>query len=159
MKIVLHPIGTLHTPFNTLEDMPIQPAGRTTAEGWAEIFEQYAQGLNDLDGFSHLILVYHLHKAERTDLTVVPFLDDQPRGVFATRAPTRPNHIGLSVVRLKSLEGRTLKLTDLDMLDGTPLLDLKPYVPDFDHPPEVRIGWLEAARAKMDESTSDDRFK
>jgi len=142
MKIQFHPIGIIHSPFTTLEQMPIQPTGAANREGYIEIFPEYQDGLKDLDGFSHIILLYHLHKASRVDLTVTPFLDRQPRGVFATRAPTRPNPIGLSIVKLVRIEGGTVHLANVDILDGTPLLDIKPYVPQFDQPDDVRIGWL-----------------
>jgi tRNA-Thr(GGU) m(6)t(6)A37 methyltransferase TsaA len=138
--------------------MPIQPTGEAASPGTAEIFAEFAEGLKDLAGFSHVILLYHLHKAARVDLTLTPFLDSEPRGVFATRAPTRPNPIGLSVVELLSVEGTILRLGKLDVLDGTPLLDIKPYVPGFDRPARVRIGWLVKARRRAQTTVSDDRF-
>jgi tRNA-Thr(GGU) m(6)t(6)A37 methyltransferase TsaA len=124
-----------------------------------EVLEEYAPGLKDLQGFSHIILLYHLHRAQRYTLAVTPFLDTQQRGLFATRAPKRPNPIGLSVVKLVRVEGCLLHVENVDMLDGTPLLDIKPYVPEFDHQPEVRIGWLENARDRMAGRRSDDRFR
>jgi tRNA (adenine37-N6)-methyltransferase len=158
ITITYQPIGIIHSPFSDLKDMPIQPASRTSAPGTAEIFPQYAPALLDLDGFSHIILIYHLHRVTRTDLTVTPFLDDQPHGVFATRAPTRPNPIGLSIVRLERIQGTTLYLEDIDILDGTPLLDIKPYVPDFDCQPDAIAGWLEKSREKLRSTSSDERF-
>ena len=152
------PIGVIHSPFKDLKNMPIQPSASASAPGHAEVFPEFAPGLKDLDGFSHVILVYHLHRTTRVNLLVTPLLDRQPRGVFATRAPTRPNPIGLSVVQLERIEGNKLYLSNLDVLDGTPLLDIKPYVPDFAGPEDVRIGWLEAARARIKEQKSDNRF-
>jgi tRNA-Thr(GGU) m(6)t(6)A37 methyltransferase TsaA len=158
MEITYHPIGLIHSRFISLEQMPIQPSGETSAPGTVEVYPQYTEGLKDLDGFSHIILLYHLHQVHRTDLTVRPFLGKEARGVFATRAPTRPNPIGLSVVKLDRVEGNLLYIANLDILDGTPLLDIKPFVPEFDHPTEVRVGWLEAANGKVRSTRSDDRF-
>jgi len=158
MDITLHPIGVIHSPFTDLADMPIQPSGEASASGTLEIFPQFSAGLKDLEGFSHIILLYYLHKVSRMQLTVTPFLDSEPRGVFATRAPVRPNPIGLSVVLLQKIEGNTLFVAQLDVLDGTPLLDIKPYVPEFDKRAEVRIGWLEHARGKARFTRSDRRF-
>ena len=139
--------------------MPIQPTGEASAPGTVEIFPEFEDGLKDLDGFSYLILLYFLHKVSGGKLTVTPFLDSEPRGIFATRAPTRPNPIGLSVVRLLGIEGNMLRVENLDILDGTPLLDIKPYVPEFDYRPEARTGWLERAQGKAREIKSDDRFR
>ncbi len=158
MDIVYHPIGILHTPFHDLRDMPIQPTGTASAPGTAEIFPEYADGLRDLDGFSHVILLFHMHQVREARLRVVPFLDSEPRGVFATRAPSRPNPIGLSIVRLLSVDRCTLHLGNLDILDGTPLLDLKPYVPGFDRPARARAGWLQARQKDVKRRRSDDRF-
>ena len=158
MHISLEPIGTIHSPFTDLKDMPIQPVGDACRPGTAVILPEFVDGLKDLSGFSHLILLYHFHKAPRTDITVKPFLDPEPKGVFATRAPTRPNHIGLSVVELVKVEGAVLHLARVDILDGTPLLDIKPFVPEFDQPSGVRTGWLAAARGSVQTMTSDDRF-
>jgi len=138
--------------------MPIQPSGEASAPGTVEIYPEFAGGLKDLEGFSDIILLYHLHKVSHTQLTVVPFLDSQPHGVFATRAPVRPNPIGLSVVPLQKIEGNILYIDRLDILEGTPLLDIKPYVPEFDERTEVRIGWLEQARGKARFARSDNRF-
>lgn len=158
MDITYHPIGLLHTPFHDLRDMPIQPSGAASAPGTAEIYAEYAEGLQDLDGFSHVILLYHLHQVREAKLRVVPFLDSEPRGVFATRSPSRPNPIGLSIVRLLRVDGRMLHLGNLDILDGTPLLDLKPYVPGFDRPARARAGWLQAQQKNVIHRRSDDRF-
>ena len=120
---------------------------------------EFADGLRDLHGFSHVILLYHFHRVTQVRLTVVPFMDDEPRGVFATRAPSRPNPIGLSVVRLLGIEGNVLHVENVDIVDGTPLLDIKPYVPAFDHNEAERIGWLEATEHRVKEQKSDGRFK
>ena len=158
MRIIYRPIGAIHSPFKDLKEMPIQPAGRASVPGIAEVLPEFAEGLKDLEGFSHVILLYHLHEVRRADLTVTPFLDSEVRGVFATRAPTRPNPIGLSIVELLRVEGNRLYLGNVDILDGTPLLDIKPYVPEFDQPAEARAGWLEAVRGKVRTVKSDDRF-
>lgn len=140
--------------------MPIQPAGARGVRGKVELEPAYAEGLDDLEGFSHLYLIYHFHRSKGFKLKVKPFLEDVKRGLFATRAPARPNPVGLSVVRLVEIKGSVLVVEDLDVIDGTPLLDLKPFVPDFDVPRgEVRTGWLEAHRGRAEALRSDDRFK
>jgi len=139
-QILLNPIGVIHTPFKTPAEAPIQ-ASRSYAEGWAEVYPEYTQGLQDIEAFSHVFLIYHLHKATETRLLVEPFLDDQVHGVYATRHPARPNHIGISVVRLLSRQENRLLLSGVDMLDETPLLDIKPYLPDFDQRDGVQVGW------------------
>ena len=151
-------IGTIHSPFTSLEGMPIQPVGASGVKGTIEILEDYADGLKDLDGFSHIILLYLFHRSRGFKLRVLPYMDTTLRGVFATRAPKRPNPIGLSVVRLEKIEGRVLNIDGVDILDGTPLLDIKPYVPDFDPQGEVRTGWLEKADKSAPGERSDDRF-
>jgi len=159
MKVTYRPIGSIHSPFTDLKDMPIQPTREASDPGIAEVLPEFAAGLKDLEGFSHVILLYHLHKVRRVDLAVTPFLGSESRGVFATRAPTRPNPIGLSVVELVRIEGNRLYLGNVDILDGTPLLDIKPYVPEFDQPAAARAGWLEEARGKVRSAKSDDRFR
>ena len=154
----ISPIGTIHSPFTRLAGMPIQPVGASGVKGTVEIFEDYAGGLQDLDGFSHIILLFLFHKSRGFQLRVLPFMDTSPRGVFATRAPRRPNPIGLSVVRLEKILGRVLHIDGVDILDGTPLLDIKPYVPDFDPRGEVRTGWLDKASKATPGERSDDRF-
>ena len=158
MKVTYHPIGVIRSPFRDLVSMPIQPASAASAPGTIEIFAPFVEGLKDLDGFSHLILLCHLHEVKGTSLTVTPFLDSVPRGIFATRAPARPNPIGLSVVKLIRIEGPILHIEDLDVLNGTPLLDLKPYVPEFDQRPDAKIGWLERVKGNVKAQVSDDRF-
>lgn len=159
MRIEYRQIGTIHTPFKSIEGMPIQPAGAEFVPGTVEVYPEYLEGLKDLDGFSHIILIYHFHKVAESKLIVTPFMDDQPRGVFATRAPKRPNPIGISVVRLLEIEGSTLKVENVDILDGTPLIDIKPYVPDFDQYPADRVGWLEHAKEGVKGKKSDSRFR
>jgi tRNA-Thr(GGU) m(6)t(6)A37 methyltransferase TsaA len=159
MRIEYKQIGTIRTPFKSIEGMPIQPAGAELVPGTVEVSPEYSEGLKDLEGFSHIILIYHFHKVTESKLIVTPFMDDQPRGVFATRAPKRPNPIGISVVRLVEIEGSTLKVENVDMFDGTPLIDIKPYVPDFDQYPADRVGWLEHAKEGVKEKKSDSRFR
>lgn len=159
MAITYRPIGIIHSPFTELSGMPVQPGGEASAPGTVELAPEYTQGLADLDGFSHVILIYHFHHAARVELSVTPFLGTGTHGVFATRAPTRPNPIGMSIVRLLGVQGNVLQFADLDILDGTPLLDIKPYVPDFDAPNEVKAGWLEGARDRLLTARSDGRFK
>ncbi|NMC54163.1 MAG: tRNA (N6-threonylcarbamoyladenosine(37)-N6)-methyltransferase TrmO [Chloroflexi bacterium] len=158
MEITYHPIGVIHSPFTDLKQMPIQPTGRSSAPGTVEVFSEFAEGLKDLGGFSHLILVYHFHQSRQVTLTVTPFLDSAPRGLFATRAPTRPNPIGISIIELVSIKANILQIANLDILDGTPLLDIKPYVPDFDRPAAARVGWLEETRQNLKSTHSDVRF-
>lgn len=155
----MKPIGTIHTPFTETAGMPIQPAGAVGVNGRVEVIEEYREGLKDLDGFSHIVLIYIFHRSQGFKLQVVPFMDTKPRGLFATRAPARPNPIGLSVVELDRIEDGILHVRNMDMLDGTPLLDIKPYVPEFDHHGHVRTGWLEDARKTVGKRQSDNRFK
>ena len=156
--IEFKPIGVIHTPFESLQGIPIQPAGALSVPGTVDVFPEYAEGLRDVDGFSHVILLYHFHQAADARLVVTPFLDSCSRGVFATRAPPRPNPIGLSVVKLLRIEGSTLHVENIDILDGTPLLDIKPYVPEFDHHQADHVGWLEQARGAVQSKRADDRF-
>lgn len=152
-------IGVIHSPFKSSKGTPIQPRGARGVEGIVEVFPEYAQGLRDLEGFSHIILIYHFHQVKKYKLLVKPYMDEHEHGVFATRAPSRPNPIGLSVVRLIKVENNRLHVKDIDIVDGTPLLDIKPYVPAFDTPiGEVRIGWLEAKTHKLTTTTDDGRF-
>jgi tRNA (adenine37-N6)-methyltransferase len=140
MEFVMRPIGEIHTPFIDKRNTPIQPS-RSAATGQVEVYPAYVAGLCDLEGFSHIILVYAFHRSLDYALIVTPFLDHQERGLFATRYPARPNPIGLSIVRLLSIHGHILEIEGVDVLDGTPLLDIKPYVPDFDVRADVRTGW------------------
>lgn len=158
MSITYCPIGVIHSSFKSIENMPIQPAAAAGVRGTVEVYSEFASGLQDLDGFSHIILLYHFHRAGKTKLIVTPFLDTEPRGLFATRAPSRPNPIGLSVVRLLGVEGSTLYIENVDVLDGTPLLDIKPYVPKFDHWDAERTGWLAPVGERIEGARADDRF-
>jgi tRNA (adenine37-N6)-methyltransferase len=159
MKIEYTPIGIIHSPFNEPEGMPIQPAAASGVKGTVEMFEGFREGLKDLDGFSHIILLYHFHRSQGFKLSVTPFLDERPRGIFATRAPRRPNAIGLSIVRLDEIEDGILHIQNVDTLDGTPLLDIKPHIPGFDAPGEVRTGWVQKAMSALAMRQSDARFK
>ena len=158
MKIEYHPIGIIHSPFTELSGMPIQPAGAAGVEGTVEVFPKYNDGLKDLEGFSHVIILYHFHRSKGFKLHVVPFMDSTPRGVFATRAPKRPNPIGLSVIKLQKIQDNILYVENVNILDGTPLLDIKPYVPEFDEQSDVRAGWLEDVRKEVSKRKSDQRF-
>lgn len=156
--ITLTPIGVVRSPYQQPQDTPIQPGATHGVAGRVELEPQYAEGLADLDGFSHIVLVTYLHLAKFSGLRVTPFLDEQPRGLFATRAPARPNPIGLSLVRLERIAGTTLHILDVDLVDGTPVLDIKPYVPAFDQPEDFRIGWLTDRVARYREARDDGRF-
>ena len=158
-EIICRPIGIIRSPYKETEGTPIQTTGAKGVGGTAEIVSECAEGLRDLEGFSHIILIYHFHLSRGYSLTVKPFLDDTPRGVFATRAPKRPNAIGISVVRLVKIEGTTLYIEDVDIVDSTPLLDIKPYVPEFDAKEAERTGWLAGRAEKAAETDADERFK
>lgn len=151
-------IGVIHSPFKEPKNVPIQAAASKGTEGTIEIYPEYAEGLTDLDGFSHIILLYHLHLVRDSSLMVKPFLDDHLHGVFATRAPARPNKIGFSVVRLQRIEGNILHILDLDVVEGTPLLDIKPYIPAFDCVQATKIGWFNGKIDKLDVTRDDGRF-
>jgi tRNA-Thr(GGU) m(6)t(6)A37 methyltransferase TsaA len=157
MIIKYQPIGFVRSQYQTTKGTPIQPSRARGVEGTIEIEETYVEALSDLDGFSHIIVIVHLHKASEFRLKVVPYLDTEVRGLFATRAPSRPNPIGISLVRLLSIDGRRLRIEGVDLLDGTPVLDIKPYVRDFDEQTEVRCGWLDKIRAG--DVVADDRFE
>ncbi len=152
-------IGLIRTPYAEPEGMPIQASAAVGVRGHVELDPSLDEGLADLDGFSHLILVYHLHLVTSSQMTVTPFLDDQPHGIFATRSPARPNAIGLSTVRLTAIEGSTMHILDVDMVDGTPLLDIKPYVPAFDQRDDVRVGWFTDRLGGLADARADDRFR
>jgi tRNA-Thr(GGU) m(6)t(6)A37 methyltransferase TsaA len=140
MEFIMKPIGVIHSPFTDKSQMPIQ-ASRSQGIGQVEVYPEFAEGLQDVEGFSHLILLYAFHCSSGYTLRVKPFLDDQWRGLFATRYPCRPNPLGLSVVRLLEQRDNVLEIEGVDVLDGTPLLDIKPYVPEFDVRMETRTGW------------------
>jgi len=157
-EIIFRPIGVVHSPFKEPTGTPIQPGAARETTGVVEILPAYREGLQDLEGFSHLILLYHFHLARGFALKVKPFLDDTERGLFATRAPARPNPIGLSIVRLNRVDGLKLHIQDVDILDGTPLLDIKPYVPQFDMRAEATSGWVGKNAARLEAARDDGRF-
>ncbi len=158
-EVIYKPIGVIRTPFKDLKEMPIQPIGAKGIQGTIEIEPEYVDGIKDLEGFSHIFVIYHFHFSQGYSLIIKPFMDDDLHGVFATRAPKRPNPIGISVVRLVRVEGVILHIKDVDMVDGTPLLDIKPYVPEFDALKAERIGWLFKKVTKVHKAKSDERFK
>lgn len=139
-EYIFKPIGIIHSPFVVKRHTPIQPV-RSDAIGRVEVFPEFSEGLMDLDGFSHIILLYIFHQSTGYKLTVKPFLDDNTHGLFATRYPARPNPIGISIVHLLSMRESVLEIEGVDVLDGTPLLDIKPYVPDFDIRSGCATGW------------------
>jgi tRNA-Thr(GGU) m(6)t(6)A37 methyltransferase TsaA len=147
MEIIMHSIGVIHSPFTDKDQTPIQ-ASLSQAVGLVEIYAKFADGLQDIDGFSHIILLYTFHRSPGYSLRVKPFLDDQEHGVFTTRYPYRPNPIGISTVRLLYRQENLLTIEGVDVLDGTPLLDIKPYVPDFDVQTKVHTGWYETRSNK-----------
>ena len=155
----IEPIGLIHSPFTTIEDMPIQPKGAAETAGHISIFDEYVGGLQDLDGFSHIYLLYFFHKATRTRMHVIPFMDEQPRGVFATRSTLRPNHIGLSIVNLTRVEGNRIFVKGIDILDGSPLLDIKPYIHQFDAVQKSVSGWMKSNDLEVRQTRSDERFR
>jgi len=161
MEIKLQQIATIRSPFCDLKNMPIQPNGAKETYATIEFKKEFTEGLKDLDGFSHAYLIYYFHKVESHKLSVVPFNDKThiPRGVFATRAPVHPNTIGLSVVELVNVEENIVTIKGIDILDGTPLLDIKPYIENFDKVyGEVRNGWMKSSNEEVSSMRSDERF-
>lgn len=142
-EIELKPIGIIHTPYKESKGMPIQGGFEKDVLGRIELFPEYKDGLKDIEGFSHLILIYYFDRAKEEKLIGKPFLEDQTHGIFAIRSPKRPNHIGFSIVKLEKVEGNVVTFSEVDMLDGTPLLDIKPYISHFDSRENVKNGWLE----------------
>ena len=155
---MLKPIGTINTSFISLQGMPIQPKGAPEALGKIVLFDEYAAGLKDLDGFSHIYLIYQFHKCKDEKLVVKPFMDETLRGVFATRAPVRPNHIGLSIVKIENIHDNTIEVKGIDILDGTPLLDIKPYIANFDLIKSSESGWMQASNNEIENKKADNRF-
>jgi len=142
-EIIMRPIGIIHSPYKNRTDIPIQGIFKSEAEAWIELKGKYVAGLKGLEGFSHAIILYYFHKSRRQDITGRPFLEPDKHGIFAIRSPHRPNHIGLSVVKIKKIEENKMYFTEVDMLDQTPVLDIKPYVEYFDSRDDVICGWLE----------------
>ena len=158
MNIIYKPIGYVRSPFKEPSGVPIQTKAGTGIEGEIEVLDEFVDGLSDLEGFSHIFVITHLHAHEGFKLKVTPFLDDVERGVFSTRAPKRPNPIGLHLVRLRSVKGNILHIMDIDMIDGTPVLDIKPYIPQGDEREDHSIGWLEGKLQRFLKENADDRF-
>jgi len=157
-EIKYKPIGVIHSPFKEPKGTPIQPAAAKDVNGTVEVFPEYAKGLKDIEGFSHIILIYHFHLSKGSSLIVKPYMDSKVHGVFAMRGPSRPNPIGISVVHLVRIEENILHIQDVDIVDKTPLLDIKPYVPEFDIREVEKIGWLERNVHKLSTSKDDGRF-
>lgn len=157
-EITYRPIGVIHSPFKQPQGTPIQPSAARDIDGTVEVFPEYVEGLKDLDGFSHIILIYHFHLSKDSGLIVKPYMDNDAHGVFAMRAPVRPNPIGLSILRLISIQKNVLHIRDTDIVDGTPLLDIKPYVVEFDIREVEKTGWLKSNVHKLPSSKDDGRF-
>jgi len=153
-KVIYRPIGIIHTAFRDKVEAPIQGVFARDAKGEVEVFPEYADGLKDLEGFSHIILIYHFHLADGYSLVSMPFLEEEQHGIFAMRHFKRPNPIGLSVVRLESLRANKLEISEVDIINGTPLLDIKPFVPQFDNRPDAKSGWLGNPRLDMTKGES-----
>lgn len=156
--VTFHPIGIVHSPYKEKVGTPIQPSFDNETPGTIEIFAPYQEGLEGIEGLSHIYVLYVFDRAKEAKLKVKPFLKDIEVGVFATRAPSRPNPIGLSIVELKAREGWFLRVAGLDMLDKTPILDIKPYVPKFDIREVTRLGWMEGAMEDASRHRADARF-
>jgi tRNA-Thr(GGU) m(6)t(6)A37 methyltransferase TsaA len=142
-KITIYPIGIIHSPYKQIKDMPIQGKFKPGVKAWIELKREYGPGLKDLDGFSHAIIIYNFHKSEKIEIEGKPFLEDDKHGIFAIRSPHRPNHLGLSVVKIEEIEDNKLHFSEVDVLDGTPVLDIKPYVKQFDVRDNIISGWLD----------------
>jgi len=151
-------IGTVHSPFRNAQGTPIQPTAAKDAKGTIEIKEQFAEGLSDLDGFSHIVVLFGFHLSKGYKLKVKPFLDENLRGIFSTRAPRRPSQIGLSIVILEKVQGSTLHISGVDMIDGTPVFDIKPYLPMLNPDGDIKIGWLENVSQQFKHKKADDRM-
>ena len=157
-NVIYKPIGVIHSPFKEPKGTPIQSSSARGIKGEIEIFPEYVDGLLDIDGFSHIILIYHFHLAIKSSLTAQPFMDDKTHGVFAIRGASRPNPIGISMVRLINVKDNILHIKNVDILDGTPLLDIKPYIPEIDTVDVTRIGWLQENIQKLSKVRDDGRF-
>ena len=139
----MHPIGIIHSPYKESKDIPIQGTFSEKIEAWLELKDEYVNGLEDLDGFSHAIIIYYFHRSHRVDIDGRPFLEQDKHGIFAIRSPHRPNHLGFSIIKIKGISVNKVYFTEVDVLDGTPLLDIKPYVKYFDSRDGVISGWLD----------------
>jgi len=150
-EIKLKPIGIIRTPYKDAEKVPIQGRFKKSVRGRIKLFPKYKSGLKDIEGFSHLILIYYFHKAGQEKLIAKPFLEDESHGIFAIRSPMRPNHIGISIVKLEKVRNNVITFSEVDMLDGTPLLDIKPFISHYDSRKNVKNGWIDKyfARGKM----------
>jgi len=157
-EIKYHPIGVVHSPFKEPKGTPIQPTAALGIKATVEIYHEYEEGLQDLESFSHIIIIYHFHLSKHYNLKVKPYMDNKLHGVFATRSPSRPNPIGLSVVRLISIEKNILNIQNIEIIEGTPVLDIKPYIPEFTTNEKIKIGWLENNIHKLSQSKDDGRF-
>jgi len=142
-QIIMHPIGIIHSPYKENKDIPIQGTFKDRVEAWLELKDEYADGLRDLDKFSHAIIIYYFHRSHREEIEGRPFLEQNKHGIFAIRSPHRPNHIGFSIIKIKRIKANMVYFTEVDVLDGTPLLDIKPYVKYFDSRANVISGWLD----------------
>jgi len=142
-KIIIHPIGIIHSPYKESKDIPIQGTFKDKIEAWLELKDKYVKGLKDLDKFSHAIIIYYFHKSQREEIEGKPFLEHDKHGIFAIRSPNRPNHIGFSIVKIRSIKENKMYFTEVDVLDGTPLLDIKPYIEYYDIRNNIVSGWLE----------------
>lgn len=142
-KIIMRPIGIIRSPYKQMRDMPIQGVFKPEVKAYIELKTKYISGLKDLDGFSHAIVIYYFHKSEKEEIVCRPFLEDKEHGIFAIRSPHRPNHIGLSVVKIESVKNNKLHFSEVDVLDGTPVLDIKPYVKHFDVRDKIVSGWID----------------
>jgi tRNA (adenine37-N6)-methyltransferase len=159
-SITINPIGIIHSPHTDIKNMPIQPIAADGIKGYIELLPEFVPGLKDLEGFSHITLIYHFHKIKGYDLEVVPFMDTEKRGIFSCKAPKRPNAIGISTVKLIGIDKNTIYIEQVDMLDGTPLIDIKPFYPRYDNRENVKIGWLEKNKdLPLEQLRSDERFK
>ena len=150
-------IGIIHSPFKENVGIPRQSVGASDINGSIEVFDDYSTGLQDLDGFSHIVVIFHLHRVKRASLKAYPPWDDREHGVFATRSPYRPNPIGVSIVKLETIEQNIVHISGIDMADGSPVLDIKPYVPDLNPSEGIKIGWLADKVEGMNKSKSGDR--
>ena len=156
--IVFKPIGVIHSPFKEPKGTPIQPTAAKGIRGTIELFKEYTEGLKDLGDFTYIFVLYQFHLSKKSSLTVVPYMDTNPHGLFSTRAPNRPNQIGISIVELVSIKENILEIQDVDIVDGSPLIDIKPYVPEFDIREASNKGWLENNINKLPSSKDDGRF-